>query len=195
MPRRDSPDRSDAWWHVTNRGIAKRTVFENGHDVEQFLSLVDAVAQAGWLEIHAFAILTTHFHLLVRTVPWTDLVRSASRRQQRWFAWKARLADGTRVGTMAVPECVLTPFIERLPRGARDDAPLRAGLLRELAALSFEEIARRLGCAMSTARQRVRAHDRRCETDQHYRVTVARIVDVVVRRSVPMPARAVVSSA
>ncbi len=129
-----------------------------------------------------------------RTVPLTDLVRSASRRQQAWFEWKARLADGTRPGTMVVPECLLAPFIERLPRDLREDAPLRSGLLRELAALSLEEIACRLGSSTSAAHRRVRAHERRCETDASYRDAVARIVDLVVRRSLPMPAGSVVSS-
>ena len=242
MPRREPTDYTGAWWHITNRGVAKRTVFEGRLDVEQFLALLQALVQAGVLEVHAFALLTTHFHLLVRsvtgelpramhglmlgyvrwfnrgrkrdgplfrgryrarliedevywatvvryidlnpvrarmcalpseypfgsarlyarptrpswlttgpidrmvaasrarrlvrelghdglalaadpeavarivergleatpharTVPLADLVLSASRRQQRWFAWKAGLADGTRPGTMVVPEC------------------------------------------------------------------------------------------
>ena len=331
MPRRNPPDYAGAWWHITNRGIAKRTVFENGHDIEQFLALLAAAVEAGWLEVHAFTILTTHFHLLVRslcgelpramravllnyvrwfnrarkrdgslfrgrykarlieddvywetvvryidlnpvrarmcavpsaypfgsarlyaaavrpdwltteqidgtvaatylrsrplptdydrfalggdsdacvqlverglddtaharTVPLTDLVRSASRRQQGWFVWKARLADGTRPGTMVVPERLLAPFMERLPTELRHDATLRAGLLRELAAVSFGDIARRLGCAVSTAYQRVRTHERRCEVDGDYRQAVARIVDLVVRRSLSAPVRGVVSS-
>ena len=332
MPHRTPADHAGAWWHITNRGLAKRTVFENGHDIEQFLSLLEAVVLADLLEVHAFAILTTHFHLLVRsltgelpramhwlmlryvrwfnrarkrdgslfrgryrarlieddvywetvvryidlnpvrarmcrlpseypfgsarlyarptrpawlatdqiertvaahylrstplptdydrfalaahpeahiqlvehglenaaharTVPLTDLVRSASRRQQQWFAWKARLADGTHRGTMVVPECLLIPLLERLPAALRDDARLRAGLLSELASLPLEEIARRLGCAVSTAHGRVRAHARLCESDEDYRRTVARIVDLAVRQSVPMPARAVVAPA
>jgi hypothetical protein len=36
--------------------------------VEQFLSLLEAIVPASWLETHAFAILTTHFHLLVRSL-------------------------------------------------------------------------------------------------------------------------------
>lgn len=39
MPRRDPPDHAGPWCHVTNRGLAKRTVVENGHDVEQFVDL------------------------------------------------------------------------------------------------------------------------------------------------------------
>ena len=329
MPYRNPTDYPGAWWHITNRGLAKRTAFENAHDLEQFLALLESIAGTGRLEIHAFAILTTHFHLLVRsvtgelsramhwlgltyvrwfnrarkrdgslfrgrykarlieddvywetvvryidlnpvrarmstlpseypfgsarlyaqrtrpawlttdqidqtvaaayarrfplstdydrfalaahqdalvqmvergldataharTVPLTDLVHSASRRQQEWFTWKARLADGTRPAAVVVPECLLTPILDRLPSALRDDDRLRAGILRDLAALSFDEIALRLGCALSTAHGRVRVHQRRCEGDDAYRTTVARIVDLIVRRSVAIPARAVV---
>ncbi len=95
MPCRDPPGYPGAWWHITNRGLTKRTVFENAHDVEQFLSLLEAIAG--------------------------------------------------------------------------------------------------LGCAVSTAHGRVRAHERRCEGDEVYREAVTRLVDLIVLRSVPAPARAVIS--
>ena len=95
---------------------------------------------------------------------------------------------------MVVPKCLPAPFGERLPRDLREDAPLRAGFLRELAAISLEEIACRLGCSTSAAHRRTRAHERRCETDDSYREAVARVVDSVVRRSISVPARAVVTS-
>jgi hypothetical protein len=93
-----------------------------------------------------------------------------------------------------VPACLLLPIVERLPRASRNDATLCAGLLRELAALSLDAISRAVGCTVSAAHQRVRAHERRCETDEDYRRAVARIVDLVVRRSLPVPVRAVVTS-
>lgn len=60
-------DHTGAWWHVMNRGIARRTVFETVQDVDAFLDHVESVTALGLLEVHAYTFLTTHFHLLVRS--------------------------------------------------------------------------------------------------------------------------------
>lgn len=50
-----------------NRGIAKRTLFETEADIRHFLSRVAHAVRRGEIEVHAFCILTTHFHMLVRS--------------------------------------------------------------------------------------------------------------------------------
>jgi len=50
-----------------NRGIARRTVFENQRDVRFFLSRLARAVRAGWIEVHAYCVRTTHFHLLVQS--------------------------------------------------------------------------------------------------------------------------------
>ena len=67
MARRNRRDRPGSWHHVVNRGIAKRPLFEDKSDVRYFLSRLALEVRRGRLEIHAFCVLTTHFHLLVRT--------------------------------------------------------------------------------------------------------------------------------
>ena len=63
-PRRDQPA---SWHHVMNRGIAKRTVFETRSDVRYFLSRIAWAVRRGEIEVHAFVVMTTHFHLLARS--------------------------------------------------------------------------------------------------------------------------------
>jgi len=63
-PRQDTPG---SWHHVMNRGIARRTLFETAADIRFFLSRFARAVRRGDLEVHAYAILTTHFHLLVRS--------------------------------------------------------------------------------------------------------------------------------
>jgi REP element-mobilizing transposase RayT len=63
-PRQDTPG---SWHHVMNRGIARRTLFETAADIRFFLSRLARAVRRGDLEVHAYAILTTHFHLLVRS--------------------------------------------------------------------------------------------------------------------------------
>jgi hypothetical protein len=50
-----------------NRGIARRTVFENDADVRYFLAQLARAVRAGGIEVHAYCLMTTHFHLLVRS--------------------------------------------------------------------------------------------------------------------------------
>jgi len=64
-PRGDSPG---AFHHVTNRGLANRPVFEGRADVRAFLALLAWEVHDRRIEVHAFSILTTHFHLLLRSV-------------------------------------------------------------------------------------------------------------------------------
>ena len=311
-------------------GIAKRTAFENTSDVEHFLSVLEMVVDAGLVEVHAYAILTTHFHLLLRslmgdlpraiqrltlryvrwfnrsrkrdgslfrgrykarlieddvywecvvryidlnpvraklcarpseypfgsatlygdptrpqwlstadietsvaawsgrgafnhadyddfalsadgtsvaqiverglsttlharTVPLTQLVHAASRRQRQWFEWKAGLADGSLPGHPIVTLDGFDRIVGRLPDALRSDQSLNAGLLRELCGASYQEIADRLASATSTAFSGVRAHEKRCRTDASYRAVVARIVDRLVLSTVPIPSRSVLS--
>jgi REP element-mobilizing transposase RayT len=67
MPRRERLDEPGAWHHVMNRGIAKRTLFEGREDIRFFLSRLAWAVRSGAIEVHAFSILATHFHLLVRS--------------------------------------------------------------------------------------------------------------------------------
>ncbi len=64
LPRFDRPGR---WFHVMNRGIARRVVFRGRADIRFFLALIAYAVRRGEIEVHAFVILPTHYHLLVRS--------------------------------------------------------------------------------------------------------------------------------
>lgn len=91
-PRGDGPG---VWHHVTNRGIARRTVFENARDVRFFLSRLAHVVRAGWVEVHAYCLMTTHFHLLVRSNE-SGLSRAMERLLNDYVRWfnRGRGRDG-----------------------------------------------------------------------------------------------------
>jgi hypothetical protein len=67
MVRPPRCDGAGVWHHVMNRGIAKRTVFESRRDIRYFLSRVARAVRSGWIEVHSYSVLTTHFHMLVRS--------------------------------------------------------------------------------------------------------------------------------
>lgn len=67
MARRPRADTPGSWHHVINRGIAKRPYFESRSDKRYFLARLASEVRAGRIEVHAFCLMTTHFHLLLRS--------------------------------------------------------------------------------------------------------------------------------
>jgi hypothetical protein len=67
MAQRIRFDEPGAWLHVMNRGVARRTICEDRADFRYFLARLARAVRAGWFEVHAFALLGTHFHLLLRS--------------------------------------------------------------------------------------------------------------------------------
>ena len=96
MPRRPRYDAPGRLHHVMNRGIARRTVFESRSDARYFLALLAREVRAGRLRVYAFAILTTHYHLLVAS-PQGDIsgvMRRVLNRYVRYFN-RTRRRDGS----------------------------------------------------------------------------------------------------
>jgi len=114
-----------------NRGLAKRAMFESRADVRAFLSGVARAVHRGEIEVHAWCVLTTHFHMLVRS-PRGELSRAMRRIQNGYVRHfnRQRKRDGSlvrgrfcskRVDSMRYRE-VLVRYI--------DANPVRAGLCR-----------------------------------------------------------------
>jgi len=64
MPRRPRLDHPGTWHHVMNRGLAHRPIYEARADIRYFLSRVARAVRRGEIEVHAWCLMTTHFHLL-----------------------------------------------------------------------------------------------------------------------------------
>lgn len=127
MPRHPRNDAPNTWHHVMNRAIARRTLFESRADIRFFLSRLALEVRAGRVELHAFSILTTHFHLLVRS-PEGELSAVMQRVQNEYARWfnRARRRDGPlhrgrflskRVETLAYRE-LLVRYIDANPVSA-----------------------------------------------------------------------------
>ena len=95
MPRNHREDGPGTWHHVMNRAIARRTLFEWGEDMDRFLGLVAEAVKEGWIEVHVYSLLNTHFHMLVRSpvgkLP--DALRHIQLGYVRWFN-RSRKRDG-----------------------------------------------------------------------------------------------------
>ena len=99
-PRNDSPG---TWHHAMNRAIARRPIFETREDVRYFLAGVARSVRRGQLEVHAWCVMTTHFHMLVRS-PIGELSEAMHRIQNaftRYFNRKRRRIRGAARGNMS----------------------------------------------------------------------------------------------
>jgi len=95
MPRAPRRDKPGSWHHVMNRAIAKRTLLEDRDDFRFLQSLLAREVRRGLIEVHAFSLLNTHFHVLLRS-PLGRLataMRNIQREYARWFN-RRRKRDG-----------------------------------------------------------------------------------------------------
>ncbi|HOW97387.1 MAG TPA: transposase [Kiritimatiellia bacterium] len=58
---------ADGWYHVTSRGIDRRAIFHDDHDRRHFLDLLGALPERFGIRIHAYVLMTNHYHVLVQT--------------------------------------------------------------------------------------------------------------------------------
>lgn len=82
-PRHEVPH---GWQHVMSRAVADRVVFESRADCRYFMACMARVVRAGLLEVHAFVVLPTHYHLLVSS-PSGQLVEAMLRVQYQYSRW------------------------------------------------------------------------------------------------------------
>lgn len=125
-------DEEGAWHHVMNRGLARRSVFEDRECVRYFLSCLARIVRRGLLEVPHWNLalhpsclstclrLSTHrgheragrgappIQDLRPRSPLDDLICAAHERIGQWMRRKAELADGIRPGIpCASPTAVL----------------------------------------------------------------------------------------
>ncbi len=86
MGRKSREDEPGMWHHVFNRGLAHRAVFESRFVARFFLSRVACAVRRGEIQVHAFVLMTTHFHLLVRS-PNGQLSVALQRIESQFVRW------------------------------------------------------------------------------------------------------------
>ena len=60
-------DHPGAYHHVTNRGHNKQDVFGDDDDRELFIDYLRTTISLGLIELHLFALMSNHCHLLIRS--------------------------------------------------------------------------------------------------------------------------------
>lgn len=133
--RRDAPG---SLHHVTNRGVARRSIFETEAEIRFFLSLIARAVHKGWWRVHAFAVLHTHFHLLV------EVRRQSLSRTMRWVLSRyarrfncRRGREGPLFKSRFFSRPVRSINYRRIAVSYIDDNPVAAGLAPHSAAYPY----------------------------------------------------------
>ena len=131
MARRPRGDHPGAWHHVMNRGLARRAVFEDRACVRYFLSRMAREVRRGEIEVHAYVLMTTHFHLLVRSrrAGISDVMRRIQNLYVRWFNRRSR-RDGPLFRSRFVSRLVESDRYRRTLVRYIDKNPVAAKLVR-----------------------------------------------------------------
>ena len=85
----------DGWYHVTTRGLERRTVFQDARDHEHFLELLPELVSRYGVKLHAYVLMHNHYHLLVQT-PHANLSRAMQWLNVSYSVWFNRRRE--RVG-------------------------------------------------------------------------------------------------
>jgi REP element-mobilizing transposase RayT len=132
MARRPREDKPGTWFHVVNRGIAKRPLFESRAEARFFLSRLARQVRAGRIEIHAFCLMATHYHLLLESPigELSEAMRLAQSAYSRHFNRKHK-RDGSRIRGRYFSRPVDTIEYRRTLVRYIDHNPVKAGLVAQ----------------------------------------------------------------
>lgn len=86
MARARRNDSSGAWHHVMNRGSDRQDIFGCDADFVRFERLLADVVETTAIEVHAYCLMTNHFHLLVHC-PDGGLSTAMQRLEQHYTQW------------------------------------------------------------------------------------------------------------
>jgi REP-associated tyrosine transposase len=67
MPRPTRLQIAGGTYHVTSRGNRRQAIYHDDDDRRYFLQLCDRVARRRAWRVHAYCLMTNHFHLLLET--------------------------------------------------------------------------------------------------------------------------------
>ena len=86
-------DRANGWYHVTARGIERRDIFVDTRSREHFLELLEETTLRFRLKVHAYVLMSNHYHLVVQT-PEANLSRAIQWLNVSYVAWFNRRGAG-----------------------------------------------------------------------------------------------------
>jgi putative transposase len=60
-------DLENGWYHVINRGLERRRIFQAAADFDRFIRVLGELPARFGVRVHAYALMPNHYHLLIQT--------------------------------------------------------------------------------------------------------------------------------
>lgn len=79
-------DIENGWYHVTSRGLNGMPIYDDDRDRDHFLELLEEVTERYRLLIHAYVLMSNHYHLIAQT-PEANLSRAMQWLNVSYGAW------------------------------------------------------------------------------------------------------------
>ena len=67
MPRQLRHHQPGGWYHITTRGLGRRTLFHTDRDREHFIELLEGMVERYHIVLHAYVLMANHYHLLIES--------------------------------------------------------------------------------------------------------------------------------
>lgn len=67
MPRQLRHHRPGGWYHITTRGLGRRTLFHTDNDRRHFVGLLEGMVERYHIILHAYVLMGNHYHLLIES--------------------------------------------------------------------------------------------------------------------------------
>ena len=90
MARKERIHIPGALYHVIMRGNDRRDIFGDNKDRFRFYGILDHAFQRFHFKIHAFCLMTNHFHLEIEVghAPLSKIIQNVAQRYTQWFNWR-----------------------------------------------------------------------------------------------------------
>jgi putative transposase len=136
MPRKARIDSPGALHHIIIRGIAKRKIFEDDKDRNQFIKRLDNILTEAETPIYAWALIPNHVHLLLKTglTPIATIMRRLLTGYAGYFNRRHRRYGHLFQNRYKSILCQEEPYFRELVRYIHLN-PLRAKLVKDSKAL------------------------------------------------------------
>ena len=79
-------DLKDGWYHVINRGIERRRIFQAAGDFDHFMRVLGELPTRFGVLVHAYALMPNHYPLLIQT-PEANLSRAIQWLNVSYSVW------------------------------------------------------------------------------------------------------------
>ncbi len=135
-----------AWYHVMNRGAGRRVIFRNDSDRRYFLKLLEDISERYGAEIHAYCLMSNHYHLMLRTPEGnlSRLMRHLNGLYTQWHNRHARQDGALFRGRYKAILVEADAYWTHLSRDIHRN-PLDAGMVKKLVAYAWSSYPAYLG--------------------------------------------------